>query len=178
MRAYIKKRAMRKIRDVFRGKLLTVMVKQQRLPSGYLATFEMIEHPGASLVVPFLTRDRIIMLRQLRPVIGSYIYELPAGTLARNEKPLACARREIVEETGYSAGRFTLLGKIYPVPGYSTEIIYMYKAELLRRQVHTPEQDEVIEPSVFTRAAVKRLFKKGALTDAKTIAALAFCGWL
>ena len=169
---------MKSMKKVFSGRLLKVMVKQQRLPNGYLATFEMIEHPGASLIVPFLARDRIIMLRQLRPVIDSYIYELPAGTLDRNETPLSCARREIIEETGYSARRFTLLGKVYPVPGYSTERIYLYRAEGLRRQVHAPEKDEVIEPHVFTRAAIRKLFKAGKITDAKTIAALAFCGWL
>jgi len=163
---------------IYKGKLLKVMVKRQRLPSGYLATFEMIEHPGASLVVPFLSRDRIIILRQLRPVIGSYIYELPAGTLDRNETPLACARREIIEETGYSARRFTFLGKIYPVPGYSTERIYLYKAEGLRREEHVPEEDEVIESHVFNRAEIRRLFRGHRITDAKTIAALTFCGWL
>ncbi len=181
---------MRNIRNVFRGRLLKVMVKQQRLPSGYLAIFEMIEHPGASLVVPFLGRDRIIMLRQLRPVIGSHIYELPAGTLDRNETPLACARREIVEETGYSARRFTLLGKIYPVPGYSTERIYLYKATGLKKVIHDcrarlsvpyqrhGEEDEVIESFVVTKSAIRKLFRSGKITDAKTIAALAFCGWL
>ena len=64
-----------------------------------------------------------MMLRQLRPVVGSYIYELPAGTIDKGETPLECARREIVEETGYSAKKFTFLGSIFPVPGYSTEKI-------------------------------------------------------
>jgi len=169
---------MQHIKTIFAGKLLNVMIKKERLPHGYLATFEMIKHPGASLVVPFLTKDKIIMLRQLRPVISSYIYELPAGTLDRNEKPLACARREIIEETGYSAKRFTFLGKIYPVPGYSTERIYLYKAEGLRREEHVPEEDEVIESHVFDRAEIRRLFRGHRITDAKTIAALTFCGWL
>jgi ADP-ribose pyrophosphatase len=169
---------MQHVKTVFAGKLLKVMVKRQRLPHGYLATFEMIKHPGARLVVPFLAKNRIIMLRQLRPVIDSYIYELPAGTLGRNETPLACARREIIEETGYSARRFTLLGKIYPVPGYSTERIYLYKAEGLRREEHVPEEDEVIESHVFTKAAIRKLFDSGKIVDGKTIAALAFCGWV
>ena len=154
------------------------MVKRERLPNGYLGTFEMIKHPGASLIVPFLTDNKIIMLRQLRPVIGSYIYELPAGTLGKNEKPFACARREIIEETGYSAKRFTLLGKIYPVPGYSTEQIYIYRAEGLARVEHEAEEDEIIETHLFTKAGIRRLFKRGGINDAKTIAALVFCGWL
>jgi len=169
---------MQNIKQVFNGKLLKVYVGRQRLPHGYVATFEMIRHPGAALIVPFLSKDKIIMLRQLRPVIGSYIYELPAGTLDKNESPLSCARREIVEETGYSASKFTLLGKIYPVPGYSTERIFIYKAEGLRKQEREMEEDEVIESRIFTRAEVMRLFRRGKIVDAKTIAALAFCGWL
>ena len=169
---------MRKMKTVFKGKLLEVLVKKERLPHGYLATFEMIKHPGASLVVPFLDKDTIIMLRQLRPVIGATIYELPAGTLGRGEAPLACARREIIEETGYSAKRLTLLARIYPVPGYSTEEIFIYKAEGLKKVERAVEEDEVIESGPFTRSAVRKLFKEGKIVDAKTICGLAFCKWL
>jgi ADP-ribose pyrophosphatase len=138
----------------------------------------MIKHPGAALIVPFLAKDKVIMLRQLRPVINSYIYELPAGTLDKNELPAVCARREIVEETGYSAGKITLLGKIYPVPGYSTEKIFIYKAERLKKTERIAEPDEVIESRVFTKAEIKRLFKRGRIIDAKTICAFTMCGWL
>ena len=167
------------MKKVFDGKLLKVHVMKRRLPHGYRATYEVIKHPGAALVVPFLARDRVIMLRQLRPVIGKYIYEFVAGTLDKGEKPLACARREIVEETGYRARRFVYLGKIHPVPGYSTETIFLYKATgLTKVDGHTPELDEVIETHIMTRSQVRRLFRSGKLTDAKTIAALAMCHWL
>ena len=165
------------MKRVFKGKLLKVFVNKVRLPNGYLATFEMIKHPGAALVVPFLTKDKIIILKQLRPVINSYIYELPAGTLDKNEPPLACARREIIEETGYSAKKFTLLGKIYPVPGYSTECIFMYKAEGLKKVERAAEKDEIIEIHMVTKSKVRRLLKSGKIVDAKTISGLAMCGW-
>lgn len=166
------------MKTVFKGKLLKVYVKKERLPNGYLATFEMIKHPGASLIVPFLDKNTVILLRQLRPVIGSYIYELPAGTLDKGETPLACARREIIEETGYSAKRLTFLGSIYPVPGYSTEKIFIYKAEGLKMAVRIPEEDEVIEHKPFTRNQVRKLFKQGKIVDAKTICGLALCGFI
>jgi ADP-ribose pyrophosphatase len=166
------------MKTVYDGKLLKVFVKKVRLPHGYVATYEMIRHPGASLIVPFLSDDQIIMLRQLRPVVGAYIYELPAGTLDKNESPLSCAKREIIEETGYTAGRFKLIGKIFPVPGYSTERIFIYRADGLKRVEHQKEEDEVIETHILPKAQVKRLFKSGNIVDAKTIAALAFCGWL
>lgn len=166
------------MKTVFRGKLLKVFVNKVRLPHGRIVHYEMIRHPGAALIAPFLSAGKIVMLRQLRPVIGAYIYELPAGTLDKGESPLSCARREIIEETGYSAKRFKFLGRIYPVPGYSTETIFIYRAEGLRKRTCAPEDDEVIESRVMTRREVKRLFKRGRITDAKTIAALAFCGWV
>ena len=169
---------MGKVKQVFKGRLLNVFVQKVRLPHGYVATFETIKHPGAALIVPFLSKDKIIMLRQLRPVIKSYIYELPAGTLNKGESPLSCARREIIEETGYAAKKFTLLGKIYPVPGYSTEKILIYRAEGLVKKIRGVELDEVIESRAFSRAEVRRLFRSGSIVDAKTICAFTFCGWL
>lgn len=169
---------MKKVRRVFKGRLLNVFIKYERLPNGHVARFEMIKHPGAALIVPFLDKNRIIMLRQLRPVIGKFIYELPAGTLGANEPPIACARREIIEETGYSAKNFRRLGMIYPVPGYSTERIVIYAASGLKEMERIPEKDEVIRTRLFTKRAVRRLFKNGRITDAKTIAALAMCGWV
>lgn len=167
-----------KNKTVFKGRLINLVVRKVRLPNGYLARLETIKHPGAALIVPFVSNDKIILLKQYRPVINSYIYEFPAGTLDRGEKPLQCARREIIEETGFSAKRFTYLGKIFPVPGYSTECITMYKAEGLVEKMHHAEADEVIECRVFTRQKMRKLFKSGKIVDAKTIAALAFVGWL
>ncbi|MBP7055594.1 MAG: NUDIX hydrolase [Candidatus Omnitrophica bacterium] len=166
------------MRRVFSGKLLKVYVMKRKLPHGFTATFEMIRHPGAALIVPILSRDEVIMLRQLRPVIGQYIYEFPAGTLGRNESPRACAAREIMEETGYSAAKLTKLGSIVPVPGYSTERIIIFKAEGLKKVEHIPEKDEVIETLILNRSEVENLFRKGKITDAKTISALAMCGWI
>ena len=165
-------------RVVFKGKLLKVFVKKVRLPNGYEATFETIEHPGAALVIPFLTKDKVIMLRQLRPVINSYIYELPAGTIDNNESPASCARREIVEETGYSASKITRLGSIYPVPGYSTERIVIFKAEKLKKRARLAEKDEIIKAKIYTKAQIRKLFESGRIVDAKTISAFAICGWL
>ncbi|MFA6321381.1 MAG: NUDIX hydrolase [Candidatus Omnitrophota bacterium] len=167
-----------KNKTVFKGRLINVSIKKVRLPNGYLATLETIKHPGAALIVPFMSKDKVILLKQYRPVIDSYIYELPAGTLDKNESPASCARREIIEETGYSAKKITYLGRIFPVPGYSTECISIYKAEGLRKEDHEPEEDEVITSGVFTRAAIRKLFKSGKIVDAKTISAFAMCGWI
>lgn len=162
----------------FQGKKFSFAVVQKKLPNGRTAEMDVIEHPGAVVIVPFFSRDVIIFLHQYRPVLGRYLLELPAGTLDKNERPLACARRELIEETDHAARVFTRLGRIYPVPGYSTEVIHIFKAQKLTPQAGIKDTDEVIRTKLLRRSEVKKLFRAGRITDAKTIAALSFCGWL
>lgn len=162
----------------YKGNFLSVYSRRVTLPNGRNTEIEYVEHPGAVLIVPFLTATKLVMLRQYRAVIGNYIYELPAGTLEKGESPLRCAKREIVEETGYRSNRVKKIGRILPVPGYSTEVIYVFKADMLEKKETCLDQDEVIESAVFTGKEIKALFKKGDIVDAKTISALAMCGWL
>ena len=165
-------------KQVFKGKLLKVFVRKEKLPNGYIACLEIVKHPGAALIIPLLTFNKVVLLKQYRPVIKSYIYELPAGTLNKDETPVKCARREIIEETGYSAKKISKLGVIFPVPGYSTEKIFIFKAEGLSRVKIDIQEDEIIYPFIATKTAVRKLFKKGKIIDAKTISAFAMCGWL
>jgi ADP-ribose pyrophosphatase len=163
---------------IFKGRLLNLRTQKRRLPNGYIVNLEIIRHPGAVLIVPFLSKDKMIILRQYRPVVNMYVYELPAGTLNKGEGHILCAKREIIEETGYSAARLSKLGVIYPAPGYSTEKIIIYRAEGLKRQRVDPEMDEIISTRIITKKEAVRLFKSGKIVDAKTICALALCGWL
>ena len=160
------------------AEFLNIRKRKTKLPNGNTIALELVEHPGAVLIVPFFTPTKVILLRQFRPVINAYIFELPAGTLEKGEQPLACARREIIEETGYAARKFTRLGIIYPVPGYSTEKITMFKADELTERGMACEADEVIETVMVTKKMVRDLFKTGKIIDAKTICAFAHCGWL
>ncbi|MFA5117633.1 MAG: NUDIX hydrolase [Candidatus Omnitrophota bacterium] len=162
----------------FKGRLISLMTKKTLLPNGRLVHLDTIRHPGAALVIPLVSENKVVLLKQFRPVINAYLYELPAGTLNRGESPLACAKREVIEETGYAAARFTRLGVIYPVPGYSTEKITIFKAQGLRKQKARLEADEIIAAAVVTREELEKLFRAGEITDAKTISAFALCGWL
>ncbi|MEI7998402.1 MAG: NUDIX hydrolase [Candidatus Omnitrophota bacterium] len=148
------------------------------LPNGKTIHISFIHHPGAVIIAPFLNPNTIVMLRQFRPALGRYIYELPAGTIDVPEKPLVCARRELLEETGFSARKFKKLGSIYPVPGYSTEVIHIFKAEELTQEGANPEEYEVIDIKEVTKKEVKRLFQQGKLMDAKSICTFAHLGWL
>ena len=163
---------------IYKGRVIRLYKETKRLPDGRRISVDLIRHPGAVLIVPFLSSRQIIFLKQFRPVLGATIYELPAGTISPNERPLACARRELVEETGYAGRRMRLLGSIFPVPGYSTEKIWIYSAAGLRKSYLPPDADEVIETEILSRPGVRKLFRSGKIRDAKSIAALAFTGWL
>ena len=165
-----------KRKRIFEGALIKLFLQKQKLPGGFIADLEVVEHPGAALIVPFPDKDRVILIRQYRPVIGSYIWELPAGTLDENESHLHCAKRELIEETGYKAGKWARIGHIYPAPGYTTEKIVIFTARDLREAEAQKDEDEIITVKVFTRDEVSKLLKEGKIVDAKTICALKLAG--
>lgn len=169
---------MSQAKPIFKGRVISLFTKRVKLPNGYISSLEIIKHPGAVLIIPFFSKDKLVLLRQFRPVIGAFLYELPAGTLNGKENPLSCAKRELLEETGFVAGYFKKMGYIYPVPGYSTEKILIYQAKGLKKREAACEKDEVIESFVIDRAGMRGMFKQGKIMDAKTICALAMCGWL
>jgi len=149
-----------------------------KLPNGRTVSITYINHPGAVIIAPFLNKNTVVMMRQFRPALNKYIYELPAGTLDPHEKIATCARRELLEETGLLTKKLTKLGAIYPVPGYSTEVIHIYKAEQLTLTQAQPEDYEVIEIMPMTKLQIKQLLVQGKLMDAKSICTLALCRWL
>jgi ADP-ribose diphosphatase len=167
---------MEKTKTIFKGKVLSLYKETRILPNKVLVDLEIIKHPGAVLIVPFINKSTVVMIRQFRPVINSYIWELPAGTLEKGESILTCAKRELLEETGYKAKTLKRIGNVYPVPGYSTERIIMYKATGLRSFKTDNEVDEIIKVRLFSSSEVKKLANSGKIVDAKTICALSFSG--
>lgn len=164
------------MKKIFNGRLIKVCTKKTILPNSHEINLEIVDHPGAVLIVPFLKPGKIIMLRQYRAVIDKYLYELPAGTLAPDERPSSCAKRELIEETGYKASKINKIGQIYPCPGYSTEKIIFFKAQELMPSQQALEKDEVIELEIMSISQIKKIFKQGKIEDAKTICALSICG--
>ncbi|MBN1872049.1 MAG: NUDIX hydrolase, partial [Candidatus Omnitrophica bacterium] len=100
----------------------------------------------------------------------------PAGTLKRGESPLACARRELAEEIGYKARSIALIGRIFTTPGFSDEIIYVYRAIGLSCVSLRPDADEIIEKAIFTKSQLRAMLKDGRIADSKTISGLSLCG--
>ena len=120
------------MKNKFNGKLIKVFEKKTLLPNSETINLEIVKHPGAVLIIPFLSKEKIILIKQYRPVMKEYLYELPAGTLEKKESTRVCAKRELIEETGYRANKIRKIGKIYPCPGYSTEKIIIFCRYIVR----------------------------------------------
>ena len=135
---------------------------------------ETILHPGAVVVVPVLARSRILFVRQYRRAVGRVLLELPAGTLEPGERQDACARRELLEETGWRAGRLRRLGRFYAAPGFLSEEMTVFLATALRPGTAHPEPDELVTPVVLTLRQALAKIRSGAIRDAKTIIGLLF----
>lgn len=166
-------------RRVYSGRVIQLDIDTVRFPDGSTGELEMFRHPGASAVIPVLSDDAdpaILLIRQYRYAAEGVIWEVPAGRLDAGEDPAACARRELLEETGATAERIVPLTTIHTTPGFCDEKIHLFAAyglsvdETRARR----EADEFVEvvPTPLSRAL--GLIRDGEITDGKTICCVLF----
>ena len=132
-------------------------------------TREVVAHPGAVVILPVLRDDQIILIRNYRYAVGQYLIELPAGTLEKNENPMNAAGRELLEETGYLAGRIQPIGNFYTSPGILSEKMYAFAAYDLEKSVQALEEGEEIELFPVSLADAVLMIQDGQIQDGKTI---------
>ena len=161
-------------RVLWQGSVGTFGLDTVVLPNGQRAELAILHHPGAAAVVPFLDRERIILLRQFRHAAGGTIWEVPAGKLDAGEDPASCAARELAEETGYRAGRLERTGMILTTPGFTDERIHLFCAFELSPGATAHEHNEVIRTEVVPLRQALEMIDRGEISDGKTIAALFF----
>ncbi|HTJ93466.1 MAG TPA: NUDIX hydrolase [Pararobbsia sp.] len=155
--------------QLLKGRFLDVRRDRVRMPDGAITTREYIVHPGAVMVLPVFDDGRVLVERQFRYPVGKVVMEYPAGKLDPNEDSLTCARRELKEETGYSAKEFFFITRINPVFSYSTEFIDLYLARGLTAGEQQLDEHEFLD--IFT-ADIGQMFdwiRSGVITDVKTI---------
>ena len=157
---------------VFRGKLLQVRRDLVRLPDGATAEREYIDHPGAVMIIPVLDTGELVMERQYRYPLRRDILELPAGKIDAGEPSLQCAKRELLDETGYSASSWRYVATIHLAVGYSNERIEMFLARGLTHQGATPDDGEHLEVFRLPLATALEWVREGRITDSKTVAGL------
>ena len=159
-------------KNIYTGRVITVNVDTVTLPNGLTVDLEVVRHPGAAAVVPLKDDGTVILIRQFRHAAGGFIYEIPAGKLDPGEDPRVCAARELEEEVGYCAGRFDLLSSIFTAPGFTDEVIHIYKATRLTRGRQQLDRDEVLEVIEMPLVEAIRMIETGAIRDAKSIVGL------
>ncbi len=135
---------------------------------------DLLEHPGSVVVIPLLDGGKVIMLRQFRIGPMKWVWELPAGTIEHGEDPKETAMRELIEETGYRAGKMDIVFKMYPTPGVSSEIMYIYIARNLEYVGTSHQEDEYIRVAVLELNDVYGMIERNEIDDGKTIAALLY----
>lgn len=159
-------------KSIFHGKVITVNIDTVTLPNGVTVDLEMVRHPGAAAVVPLKEDGTVILIRQFRHAAGGFIYEIPAGKLHPGEDPKACAARELEEEIGYQAGRLELLSSIFTAPGFTDEVIHIYKATAMTKGRQHLDRDEVLEVVEMPLQEAMDMIRVGTIRDAKTMVGL------
>jgi ADP-ribose pyrophosphatase len=161
-------------RLVYSGKIIRLRKDAVVVAGRNRATREILEHPGSVGIVGLLDDGKVLLIRQFRLATGKTIWEIPAGTMEAGEKPEGCAKRELLEETGYAAGVLDHLFDCYLAPGYSTEMMHLFVATSLERHEQQTEEDEHISVRHVSPAAALRKIRTGEIVDVKTIAALSY----
>jgi ADP-ribose pyrophosphatase len=163
-----------KSKTLYQGKVFSLQRDTVIEPGGVRAERDIIMHPGSVVVLPIFQDGRVLLIRQYRHSVGQYLWELVAGRKEPKETPTVGARRELLEETGYTAKRLRKLLRVIPTPGFVREWMWIFAAEGLVAGTAQPEEDEKITSRIFTLQQVESMIRSGSLCDAKSICGLLF----
>lgn len=142
-----------------------------RLPDGAVSTREVVLHPGAVAILPIFHDEKILLVRQYRHPVGARLWEIPAGKLEQGEDALTCAKRELLEETGYEAAVWEKLLSFYTSPGFCDEQITLFLARELSKATE-PAPGEIAAQGLFHSRQLEEMAKSGEIRDGKTLLAL------
>jgi ADP-ribose pyrophosphatase len=159
-------------RPVHHGRVIDVYTVTLRYGDGREHEIDYVRHPGAAAVVAVDSADRVCLVRQYRHGVEDFVWEIPAGKLDSGEAPQTCAIRELQEEAGVAARRWTSLGLYVPAPGIFTEVIHLYLAQDLAIGNPSPDVDEELELQWMPLAQAADLVLRGDWNDGKTVVAL------
>ena len=154
------------------GKVFRLDRENVTLENGLTIDLDIIHHPGASAIIPFTENNTLLMIKQYRHAAGGFIWEIPAGTLDPDEAPLHCAKRELIEETGFSARAWQKLGEITPLPGYSDERTHIFLATDLIPAEQDLDMDEILHVHKISFDNAIEMVRRGEIEDGKTISGL------
>lgn len=159
-------------KKLYEGHIFDVRIDKLRSQEGIEVDREVVEHNGGVVILAQPTRDKIILIRQYRYSFDEVIIELPAGRVEKGEDPFLAAKRELTEETGYSASEWAPLTELYSAPGFCTEILYLYQAKNLNFEGKNLDMDEETEVVIMDVEEAWGLALDGTIKDSKTVSGL------
>ena len=160
------------MKTIYQGRVVTLTIETTQLPNGSTVELEIVRHPGAAAIVPVTDKGTVILVKQFRLAAGGFIHEIPAGKLHRGEDPRVCAERELEEEIGYRAGSLESLATFLTAPGFTDEVMHLYKATRLVPGTQQLDHDEVLEVDEMPLEQAMEWIRDGRIRDAKTIIGL------
>jgi ADP-ribose pyrophosphatase len=160
---------------IHKGKAVDFYCDEVVLPNQKHSTREYLGHPGAAAVLPFVDAENILLVKQYRYPVDQITLELPAGKMEKGEDPLEAVKRELKEETGYSAQKFVKLLAFYPSTAFSNELLHVWKAYDLTKGEQNPDEDEFVANEIMPFEKALEFIKSGKIIDSKTIIALLYC---
>ena len=161
---------------IYQGRVFTVYKDNVTLPNGKKANMDVVRHPGASAIVALTGENKIFLLKQYRYVIDDFIWEIPAGTLESGENPLDCAKRELIEETGFGATSWKGMGNMTPAPGYTDERIHLFLAQDLFPAEQNLDRDEILDVHQVPFDDALAMTRDGRIADSKSVTGILMAG--
>ena len=152
----------------YEGRIIRLRVDKAQLPTGKIATREVVEHNGGVCIAALTEQQELLFVRQFRYPYQEVVLELPAGKIDKGEEPLACGKRELTEETGASAQQYRSLGRLYPSPGYCGEVIHLFLATGLSFGRMNLDEDEFLEVERIPLEKAVQMVLDNEVPDAKT----------
>ncbi len=158
-----------KTEEIYRGRVVNLRKDDVTLPNGRTSTREIVEHPGAVVILAESNPGKIMMVKQFRKPVEEILWELPAGTVEPSERMINCARRELEEETGYQAKTWERVYQFYSAPGFCNESLVLYFAQNLTKTNQNTDHDEFIQVIEIDKEKARSLLEKKQIRDAKTL---------
>jgi ADP-ribose pyrophosphatase len=167
-----------KTKKIFKGRIIALKEVTVKLDNGVVSKREIVEHPGAVAIIAVTKDKKMVLIRQFRKTAEKVLAEIPAGLVHKGESDINGARRELTEETGYTAGRIRKIYGGYSSPGFSTEIINFYLATDLKKAEQNCDFDEMIKVELYPVKQCLKMLMSGKIKDNKTAVGILLANYL